>query len=369
MASISASDIEQCVDGLYGVLSDPSRLPEAVGGLRRLFGATGASYILLDRQGQFRAFVSDGHDPDLVGQFVEHYAALDPTRPTIVRSSAGDWFRDDLLLSPERTPRPEYVHDFSMKAGIRWLRGGKIFEDTSGSAFLTVHRPADASPFGDDTSVLLDQVRPHLARVFRLMAELEEALPALASQQAVVEMIATGICVVDDTGFLHYANPAAEGILRRPSPLHLRRSRVSSDEPFVKGQLMEALRHATAIHGRARSFAITPGHEAQQRLQVRVVPLESWQLLGERRGLAMMFISTDPISVQSSELRQMFGLTGSEADLVGMLARGWSPARCSEERDVSMTTTRTQLANIYAKTRVASHAELMTLVLRLPGLR
>jgi DNA-binding CsgD family transcriptional regulator len=83
----------------------------------------------------------------------------------------------------------------------------------------------------------------------------------------------------------------------------------------------------------------------------------------------MMFIASDPIDVSRSELKQMFNLTGSEADLVGMLARGWSPSRCSEVRGVSMATTRTQLGSIYAKTRVASHAELMTLVLRLPRLR
>jgi PAS domain-containing protein len=258
MAKVAESDIEQCVDGLYRVLSDPSRLPRAIGGLRRLFGATGASYIQLDGQGQFRAFVNDGHDPDLVGKFVEHYAALDPTRPAIVRSSAGDWFRNDFLLSPERTPEPEYVHDFAMRAGIRWLRGGKISEDATGSAFLTVHRPADASPFGDDTCILLDRVRPHLARVFRLMAELEELLPGMAFQQAVVDMLATGICVVDDKGFMHYGNPAAESLFRRSCPLHLRHSRVGSDDPFVTGQLMEALRQATSVHGRAHSFSIPP---------------------------------------------------------------------------------------------------------------
>lgn len=369
MAGVSESDFEQCVDGLYRVLSDPSRLPEAVSGLRRLFRATGASYIQLDCQGQFRAFVSDGHDPGLAGQFVEHYAALDPTRPGIVRSSAGDWFRDDLLLSPERTPQPEYVHDFSMKAGIRWLRGGKIIEDASGSAFFTVHRPADALPFGDDAGVLLDLLRPHLARVFRLMAELEGALPALASRQAVVDMIATGICVVDGKGLLHYANPAAESILRRPCALHLRRSHVASDDPVVRCRLLEALRRATASHGRAQSFAVAPGTDAEQRLQVRVVPLDAWQSLGGRARLAMMFMTLDPVNILPAELKQLFGLSPSEADLVGLLARGWSPARCAAERNVSMATTRTQLASVYAKARVGSHAELMTLVLRLPGLR
>ena len=369
MAGVSESDIDQCIDGLYRVLSDPSRLPEAVGGLRRLFGATGASCIQLDGQGQFRVFVNDGHDPGLAGQFVQHYAALDPTRPGIVTSAAGDWFRDDLLLSPERTPQPEYVHDFSMKAGIRWLRGGKITEGSAGSAFFTVHRPADASPFGDDAGVLLDLLRPHLARVFRLMAELEGVLPALASQQAVVDMIATGICVVDGKGLLHYANPVAESILRRASPLRLRYSHVGSDDPAVGCRLSAALRQATAAHGRAQAFSVAPDTGAEQRLQVRVVPLEATQPLGGGPGLAMMFMSLDPVSVHAGELKQLFDLSPSEADLVGLLVRGWSAARCSAERNVSMATTRTQLASIYAKAGVASHAELMTLVLRLPGLR
>lgn len=102
---------------------------------------------------------------------------------------------------------------------------------------------------------------------------------------------------------------------------------------------------------------------------MRALPLDESVALARRPGgpFALLFLSRGTSPLKRDELCQLFNLSPSEAELVRLLAQGLTPAMCAERRNVSLPTVRTQLKNVYAKAGVSSQAQLMSLVLALPG--
>jgi len=71
---------------------------------------------------------------------------------------------------------------------------------------------------------------------------------------------------------------------------------------------------------------------------------------------------------QESVLRRVFDLTPAEARLARKLARGDSLEQVAQSLDVKMTTARSQLAAIFAKTATCRQAQLVAILSRLAHL-
>ena len=372
MRQLAEIQFERCVDALYGTLTDPASLGGALGHMADMFDATGTSYIRTDEAGVERTFVCHGFDTSLQDVFIDHFASMDPAKSPMLNGRTGDWFQDDNAFDPQHTPSPEYVADFAPKAGIRWFRGGKIHSSVDGSAFIGVMRPRDARPFDLTTLNLLDRLFPHLARLSRLLADLERQPPAATiASHAAAEALGTGVCVVDAQLRVVYVNHAGLRLLADSGPLQLRSDVLTGMSASVQGQLRQAVSLATDVPRQARSFSPNPDDVMPQRLQVRVLPLDEHANLARATGgpFALLFISRGTSPLHTDELTQLFGLTSAEAELVRLLCHGLSPMTCADQRGVSIATVRTQLNCIYAKAGVSSLSQLMSLVLALPGLR
>lgn len=368
MAEASQADLENCVDALYRSLAVPGGLTDAVGSLRRLFGATSATYIHLGPQNQFIDFAHQGHDPSMERLFVDRYAELDPTRPYVLNGKPGQWVQDDRLLDPETTTQPEYVNDFARPAGIRWFRGGKVFEDRSGAAFFSVQRPFDAPRFEAASITLLDHVRPHLQRVARLRAELAGSISIMSAATAAMDHLSIAVCLTDKHRKILYANSAAEAVIATSSTLRIQHGRLNSSKPEVTDMLQRSTAAATRHPRCATAFSPNPHSPVAQRVLVRAIPLSA-ELPLARFGhgdLVLFFFSSGPAVPGLHALQQLFGLTPAEAELIQLLAQGKSAQACAAERGVSLATVRTQLARIFAKTGTSSQAQLMLLVMAAP---
>ena len=370
MGQWAEAQFEHCVDGLYGVLGNPSSFNRVLGSVAELFGATGVSFIRTNPDDTVMSMDDYGRDPTVLQRFLEHYQQFDPTRPILVSSEPGVWLCDDAVLDPRRTPEPEYVNDFAIDAGIRWFRGGKVAEGASGAAFFSVHRPADAKVFDSAALELLDRLKPHLARIARLLSEQQASGIMYSAPTALTDALSIGVCVVDAQLQVVFANKAVLGMLADAGPLQVRFNALAGTSSAVQGQLRRAVSLATQSPRQARSFSPNPDDVLPKRLQVRVLPLDEQATLARTVGgpFALLFIARGTNPLRPDELGQLFELTPSEADLVRLLSQGLTPAICANRRHVSIATVRTQLKTVYAKTGVNSLPQLMSLVLALPGL-
>lgn len=370
MAAIAEAQLEQCIDKLYGALTAPDTLVDAIRAVRLTFEASGATHLHFSADGELQGFVDDGHDPASQRLYVEHYAALDPTR-TLLDLRAGQWLRDDRLLDPRHTRQPEFVNDFAPRIGMRWFLGCKLYDGNRGTSSFSLQRGIDARPFDDETFTAMRQLQPHLKRVFRMSMDMAPAFAALASANAAVDMLRMPVCVVDKDCRIIYANPAAEELLARGEAVKVTSGRLWCTRPDADQLLCRAVSLASRQPRKASAFSPEPEASAVTRLQIRAVPLAPQLPLAQygHGNLVLLFLARGSPPPQPYELQQLFGLTQAEAELVRLLAQGAHPDLCAARRGVSIATVRTQLQSVYAKTGAGSQAQLLSIVLALPALR
>lgn len=366
MDAVTEARLEQCIDKLYGAIAAPGTLLDAVRTVRLMVGASGATHLRFAPDGELSAFVDDGHDPECQRLYLEHYIALDPTR-ILVDMPAGDWLRDDRVLDPRCTKELEFVADFAPRAGMRWFLGCKLYEDNRGSAFFSLQRGMDHPPFDDSDFATVQQLQPHLKRIFRMLVDLAGEIPALASAST-TEILRTPVCVVEGDCRLRYANRAAEDLLARDASVRLSHGHLWAPRPEVDALLRRAVALAHRPPRRASAFSPEPQASAVTRLQVRVVPLAP-ELARARYGrgdLVLVFLAAGAAPPNPEELQQLFGLTRAEAELAALLAQGVHLDLCAVRRGVSIATVRAQLQSVFSKTGAGSQAQLLSMVLALP---
>jgi DNA-binding CsgD family transcriptional regulator len=254
---------------------------------------------------------------------------------------------------------------------MRWFRGCKVYEGDAGVACFSLQRGSDAPPFDDATLVLLERIRPHLSRFFRMALQAQAAIPALASAGAAMDMLRMAVCVVDAQCQVRYANPAAEELLGQGTMLKVKSGQLFSPHPQANEMLRHAVTQASRPPRQASVFSPEPTGSAVSRLQVRAVPLAPHLPMAHygHGNLVLLFLATGAPQPQPHELQKLFGLTRAEAGIVEMLVQGATPEVCARRRGVSVLTVRTHVASILAKTGVGSQAQLMSLVLALPAVR
>ena len=85
-----------------------------------------------------------------------------------------------------------------------------------------------------------------------------------------------------------------------------------------------------------------------------------------------MVVIEDPTTVDpglGARWRRLYGFTSAEADLAERLLQGQALAEASEARGVMVSTGRSQLNSMLAKTGVRRQSELLAMLARTPGVR
>lgn len=86
----------------------------------------------------------------------------------------------------------------------------------------------------------------------------------------------------------------------------------------------------------------------------------------------VMIVIEDPSTVDpglGARLRRLYGFTAAEADLAERLLQGQALSEASEARGVMVSTGRSQLNSMLAKTGVRRQGELLAMLARTPGVR
>lgn len=355
---------------LYDSLLDADAMAPLLQAWSSSLGATGAACIRCNSRQEVLSIATHGYDPAAIRLWSEHYQLIDPTRRPALNAAVGSWVWDDSLLSPERSTQPEFVHDFGLRHGLRYLRGGKMHEDAAGSTVLTFHK-AQASRSFDDGWVrqALSALQPHLARHARLASEISQLRFQLQLGVEALDTLRIGVLVLGKSGALHYLNHTAEQRIQASGGLRLSGERLSGASPAITDGLQKALRAAFAIPRQAGSFcALGAGG---QHLVVRVVPMEERHALacGQREPLALVYFADPAWGLSAPQLQALFGLSSAEAQLAALLLGGLSPEDCARQRGTSLNTVRTQIRSLYAKSDTRSLSQFSGLARCLPALR
>ena len=186
------------------------------------------------------------------------------------------------------------------------------------------------------------------------------------------DQVAFGVLLVDRHRRVLRANDLATRLLAGETGLLLVNQRVTATDTSEATLLHDAIERASAgtTHGHAaRGPFILVTRTGRQPLFVVVLHADR-EITGEveeGRPVGLMLIDPELAPLPGSEvLRALFGFTAREAELAALLMTGVSLEEASRALGVAISTARTFLAHVTAKTDSCGQAELMKRLLAVP---
>ena len=171
-----------------------------------------------------------------------------------------------------------------------------------------------------------------------------------------------GVLLVSATGQVLYLNHTARVELDGDHPLQMRGGALTAAVPAELPMLDEAL--ADACRGRRGLLTMGSG---EHRVGISVVPMDQAEAGG---GLTVLLLGKrhvcEQLSVQG--YARAMQLTPAETRVLEALCRGVQPTAIATRQGVAVSTVRTQIGSIRAKTGATSIRELVRQVAVLPPL-
>jgi DNA-binding CsgD family transcriptional regulator len=234
------------------------------------------------------------------------------------------------------------------------------------AAALAIFPTAATGPFGAQELEFGDLLVPHLALGYRLLSE-NRRHQALADA---IDRFPTGVSLLDARGHLLLANRGARQIFTQNDGIVLDgtsvRAAVTSDDAALRRAIAGAVEAAVA--GRLIESAVLSVNRRSGRRPYVV-------LVGPLRPHSGEPTATDAVVVlyvadleqgvlrRREVLRELYGLTEAETQLVELLCQGSSLDEAAGARGVTLNTARSQLKQVFAKTHTSRQSELVRLVI------
>jgi DNA-binding CsgD family transcriptional regulator len=193
----------------------------------------------------------------------------------------------------------------------------------------------------------------------------------ISTLMTVHDQLMLGALMVDEDGRILGANAIASRHLAEHATLTLVDDKVEAVLPDDNAALSDAIRQASSTTNRnvRRSPFLVLTRERQPPLSVVVISRGQHAdcSFEKRRAVALLLIDPELTTPPGTDvLRALFGFTAREAELAAILLKGHSLEDAAGALGIAITTARTFLAHITAKTDSHSQPELMRRLLAIP---
>lgn len=385
MSQIAETE-SRLIGDIYDATLDPERWTSVIQGFATLARAEQANVLAFDRLNpEYFLFHSFGTQPEHHELYQSGgFAPLD-------MEFAGEWMQrggglGHAVANHHHEGGIEGYHraagrlftEFFDKVGIYYQCGALLEKTDFRWSVLGLHRSRQGGAFDDETLAMVSRLLPHLRRALQIHRQLISANQRNARLYRLLDGLAAGVALVDAGGCIRYANPQAERLLREHDglsvgPRHELRAAAAAQNAELQSLLTGAIRvsQRSASPSGAGGVLSCPDRQGGGLLMLTVVPLSEFAGYQELSsdGIAAALFLTDPDAshrLSHGLLRRAFGLTERECELCETFANAPTLEGVAETCGLSLSSVRTYMKEIYAKTGKRSQAELMHL---LKGLR
>lgn len=237
-------------------------------------------------------------------------------------------------------------------------------------AGMVIYRREDCRPFRPADIELLDLLVPHLARAYHIHCRFGEARHERRALREVIDRLPSGVILLDRDLHAVLTNRSADQILALRDGIRLENARPRLADPRQDRAFQQLLAESVRTdarrgrsYGRTLSVLRPSGRRSFATMVGPLLAPAPGTNLGE--AVAILFVA-DPEGSQISTaevLEGLYDLTPAEAELLRLLAEGHSLEEVAHRRSVTISTTRSQLKQVFAKTDTRRQGELVRLVL------
>jgi len=291
------------------------------------------------------------------------------------------------FVTEEEFRESRVYRELAQYEGIGQLCTGVVFGPESRDvppAVCSVFRSLSEERFGDRERDRMGMLVPHLSRALGVMFRLRDAQFKTAASLAALDRLASGVVLLGSRSQVAFINYAAQRILSASDGLAVRNASFAggtrylvAEQPAARSAIEAALADCldeSALRVPHFSRGVTvPRSSRQGALVLQFAPLPATNEfgVGAEQARAIVFITApdDAIAIEPSKLAAIYGLTPAETRLALQVCRGETLANAARRSGIALSTARSQLRSIFAKTHVSRQAELVRLLLSLGSVR
>ena len=377
----SLTAFSDIVHKIYAASADPARWPDAVEALARSLGGSRALLFTPLAGPQDGGLMFPWQmDDKYISLWATKYMAHDVWTQAAQRlglTYSGAVFTDETLLPQEQLHKTVYFREFLSQHDVGRVCAAIIFEGSPGLPItaISIYRGVDAPPFGHAEREWLTLLIPHFSRALGLMHRLNFERHQSQSLKSALDRLSIGTLLLDDKLQVIFANTAANTVMARHDGL----SQTAEGGLAANIQTPEGMSTAANWLAQLKNMPLAQRKKFDEVIKVKRLrthatyqlqccALASDDLLRTKEGASFVVFVTDPAQVllpTPDQLQRQLGLTPAEAQVALSLTQGMTYRAAAHQRNVTEETLRSQVKNIYAKTRVNQKNSLTRLVLSL----
>lgn len=173
--------------------------------------------------------------------------------------------------------------------------------------------------------------------------------------EIILRSISFGLAVVDAHGVMSYMTDSSKNWLQSNKDMHVVNDRIVASSP--QDQILLSAAITDAVGKESKTSVLRLGTAEGQMQTVTVMPIS------ETRELALLVFGRETIddTVIRDLLLETYGLTQAERKLAQQLLCGKSLHRAAEDSNLKISTARSYLKTIFAKTGINRQSQLITL--------
>lgn len=356
-------DYDKIVGAIYDCVLAPSGWPAALAQVCAEIGGT-AAWIAVHYPGQVRSTntIEVGTDPEWQRRLRQSYVASSPFIGMAHYVRAGDVLSVDDVIDYDEFRAGRFYTEWAAPQGWPDLVFAVLAKEADRFSFLGVCLPARASAAHKRQAAIF---LPHLNRALRIADLLELREAQHAELAASVELLSTGMILVDERLGVCGVNSSAERLLSKRLSLSLQEKRLRVAASGAGKALSDAI--TACAQGQVSRGGVTvafASDSGELDLIVQVMPLSALREGVHRQAVAALFLSNPAVSTHNplDVFVEQFRLTPSETRIALGLLEGRSAIALAEAQGVAIATVRTHLRSLYDKTQTNGQAAVVRLM-------
>lgn len=371
MPELNHTRLAALIDPLYEAAARPELWRQLLTELSHTFGAAGATLCVGPISHNVPKIWSDSLD-EAIG-FGLRAGWLPKQNVRIPRQfnafrHGRDVVTDSMVFSPWELDHLPFNAEYIAAVKARSFASIKLAGEGESTVILEIERFVGAEPFSTQEVEALRLLLPHAQQAGELGLRL-----AAVQTGGLIDAISTFSCgaiLLNSGGKVLSMNSSAEAMLR--SEIFLRGGILTARNKDCDAHLQRLIGTATrrgARHEAKPVAAVRISRFGAGDLLVHAAPLarSAPELFEQAAAIVLIDALDTPLAPTARLLRQVFGLTGAEAEIAAAVSSGRELDDISHTRGVSLGTLRNQLKTIYAKTGTRRQTELVALLLRYVG--
>lgn len=373
--------VAELVGGIYEAALDPRLWQQLVDRIEAIYPEITVALFSHESQVPSAALnIRANFSEAALRDYSAYHFSTSPYVDFVPRNGVGQPVRSEAIIRDEELFGTEYFNDFMLPHGIGRYGTGMVLErEPGGWASLSLADRDDDVDRREHQMQLLGLLAPHFGRAFKLRRTLMDSRMAGMAQQAVFDGWMHAAFVLDRDGRVMTMNRRAEAMVMRGDGVMLNRfgqPRSFDDRCSRALDTAFAACRASAdrpIEATDDQTGVMLPRRAGSALHAMLWPIATATEFGlpSLPGQVLLVVSdpddTPPGAV--AWIARRFGLSPSEEKLADAVIAGVPLNEAAERLGIQLSTARTRLKAIQAKTDCHRQLDLVRLAMSVPTLR